>query len=118
MHQKLTVPSYYLGTARNDHNWSFIDAATIQRRTGTSESRPTALRLEANNPIYDGVTYETTPGESLKSLDCSVPTTPSVDSSSTSRYTFDMASPKLPPPRKSSISYKERSKNDNNKNSV
>ena len=47
--------------------------------------------------------YETTPGESLKSLlsPCSVPCTPLADAAT--RYTFDFP-PKLPPPRKGSVS--------------
>ena len=47
--------------------------------------------------------YETTPGESLKSLlsPFSVPCTPLADAAT--RYTFDFP-PKLPPPRKGSVS--------------
>ena len=59
--------------------------------------------LQAKNPIYEGAMYETTPGESLKSLlsPCSVPCTPLADAAT--RYTFDFP-PKLPPPRKGSVS--------------
>ena len=47
--------------------------------------------------------YESTPGESLKSLlsPCSVPCTPLAEAAT--RYTFDFP-PKLPPPRKGSVS--------------
>ena len=48
-------------------------------------SRPTNLRLEASNPIYEGAVYESIPGESFKSLDISTPDTLSADSISTSR---------------------------------
>lgn len=54
--------------------------------------------------------YESTPGETLKSgtLDssCSVPSTPSGDSTSTNRYTFNLA-PIPPPPRKCSTGHKQ-----------
>ena len=60
--------------------------------------RPPSLKLEASNPIYEGVLYEITPGETLKSLQC-----PSVTPSNdlTFWYTLD-TTPKPPPPRKAS----------------
>lgn len=66
-------------------------------------SKPPNLTLQAKNPIYEGAMYETTPGESLKSLlsPSSVPCTPLADAAI--RYTFDFP-PRLPPPRKGSVS--------------
>ena len=63
---------------------------------------PTSLKIQASNPIYEGAIYETTPGESAKSLPDSTmsPNTPSAEQ--TCRYTFDLA-PKLPAPRKMSL---------------
>ena len=68
----------------------------LQHRQNTL--RPPNLKLEASNPIYEGVLYETTPGETLKSLQ-SLPVTPSNDL--TFRYTLD-TTPQPPPPRKAS----------------
>ena len=64
--------------------------------------RPATLKMEANNPIYEGAVYESTPGESVKSLlsSHSTPSTPSADSAP--RY-FDIP-PSLPPPRKGLVS--------------
>lgn len=68
---------------------------------------PTSLPPMAINPIYDGPTYESPGGESLKTLlgGSSVPNTPlglTTPTGDTSRY-FNMP-PSLPPPRKNSIS--------------
>ena len=71
---------------------------TSMQHRNSNDRRPHNLRVEACNPIYEGVMYETTPGE----LFMSVPNTPSADSTSFSRYTFDI-SPGLPPPRKTSV---------------
>ena len=68
--------------------------SVLQHRQNTL--RPPNLKLEASNPIYEGVLYETTPGETLKSLQ-SPPVTPSNDL--TFRYTLD-TTPQPPPPRK------------------
>ena len=57
-----------------------------------------ARKVEASNPIYEGPTYETTPGESFKpliSLNESRPTTPSAEL--TPHYVD--TPPTLPPPR-------------------
>lgn len=68
-----------------------------------TKSKPPNLKLQASNPIYEGSMYETPPGENLKTLTspCSVPCTPLAESAS--RYVFDFP-PKLPPPRKGSVS--------------
>ena len=68
-----------------------------------TKSKPPNLKLQASNPIYEGSMYETPPGENLKNLTspCSVPCTPLAESAS--RYVFDFP-PKLPPPRKGSVS--------------
>ena len=57
--------------------------------------------IVASNPIYEGVVYETTPGESFKSLQSS-PSTPTADSALSNRYTFgnNTPDPMLLPPRK------------------
>ena len=65
--------------------------------------RPSNLKLQESNPIYDGAVYETMPGESFKALlsPTSTPTTPATDSAT--RYLFDTnVLPNLPPPRKES----------------
>ena len=77
-------------------------------------SKPSTLKLQASNPIYEGAVYETMPGESLKSLlsptSASTPNTPNTPSAeSASRYVFsyDMA-PNLPPPRTGSVCYQQK----------
>ena len=79
------------------------DGALTSKEKKPKPTKPPNLVLQAKNPIYEGAMYETTPGESLKSLlsPCSVPCTPLADAAS--RYTFDFP-PKLPPPRKGSVS--------------
>ena len=59
---------------------------------------PASLKIQASNPIYEGAIYETTPGESVKSLfdSTSCPNTPSAELNC--RYIFD--APELPAPRK------------------
>lgn len=79
-------------------------ALTIKNRK-PKPTKPPNLVLQAKNPIYEGAMYETTPGESLKSLlsPCSVPCTPLAETAT--RYTFDFPqAPRLPPPRKGSVS--------------
>ena len=76
-------------------------------------SKPSNLKLQASNPIYEGAVYETMPGESFKSLlspGCSsIPNTPNTLSASTSRYAFSYdTAPNLPPPRKGSVSYQPK----------
>ena len=75
------------------------DGAYEAPRRRPTRGRPPNLRLESDNPLYEGAMYEVTPGESLKTLSF-VPTTPSAEAST--RYMFDMA-PQLPPPRKLSV---------------
>lgn len=79
--------------------------AAIGHRNCDSDSRMIPLRMEASNPIYEGVMYEITPGETLKSLDCNTPSTSLAGSAATIRYAFNMG-PTLPPPRKPSVSCK------------
>lgn len=79
------------------------DGALTVKEKKPKPTKPPNLVLQAKNPIYEGAMYETTPGESLKSLlsPCSVPCTPLAEAAT--RYTFDFP-PKLPPPRKGSVS--------------
>ena len=68
-----------------------------------AQERPSNLRLQESNPIYEGAIYETMPGESFKALlsPTSTPTTPATDSAT--RYLFDTNMlPNLPPLRKES----------------
>jgi hypothetical protein len=71
------------------------------QRNNVCRSIPTSLKIQASNPIYEGAIYETTPGESIKSLlDSAIsPNTPSAEQNC--RYTFDLV-PNLPAPRKTS----------------
>ena len=79
--------------------------------------KPPNLKLQASNPIYEGSVYETPPGENLKTLlsPCSVPCTPLAESAS--RYVFDFP-PKLPPPRKGSVSIQPKLETHNKIDSV
>ena len=72
------------------------------QRNNVCRGVPATLKIQASNPIYEGAIYETTPGESAKSLlDSTIsPDTPSAEQNC--RYTFDLA-PKLPAPRKMSL---------------
>jgi hypothetical protein len=80
------------------------DSALTINNKKPKPTKPPNLVLQAKNPIYEGAMYETTPGESLKSLlsPCSVPCTPVAEAAT--RYTFDFGPPRLPPPRKGSVS--------------
>lgn len=74
------------------------------RQQTRNRGRPSNLKIQASNPIYEGAVYETIPGESFKSLlsPGSTPSTPSADSAI--RYIFDHdIAPNIPPPRKESV---------------
>ena len=91
-----------------------VHAASIQDNNNSHSmqqprTRPSNLKVQANNPIYDGVMYETMPGESFKCLlsptTTSTSNTPLADSAT--RYELDQNTvPSLPPPRKSSVCQK------------
>ena len=79
----MTEPSGYNDHSRQQH-----------------QDRPSNLKLQTCNPIYEGPVYETMPGESFKALlsPTSSPATPVVDSAT--RYICDNdVLPNLPPPR-------------------
>lgn len=82
---------------------SVVETDSVLALNKPKKAKPPNLKLQASNPIYEGSMYETPPGENLKSLlsPCSVPCTPLAESAS--RYVFEFP-PKLPPPRKGSVS--------------
>ena len=70
----------------------------------SKKTKPSNLRLQAQNPIYEGATYDSPLGENVNKCllsPNSVPCTPLAESAN--RYVFDFP-PKLPPPRKGSVS--------------
>lgn len=88
---------FFLLALKTDHNGS-----AARGKPKKKKPRSLALKMEANNPLYEGPVYEVTPGESLKSLMSpgSTPSTPLSDL--TPRY-FDLnIPPSIPPPRNGS----------------
>lgn len=67
------------------------------RLISRNNNKPSRVRIENTNPIYEGAVYETTPGESLKLLLSSPgsPSTPDVDNA----HQYVEQPPNLPPPR-------------------
>lgn len=99
-------------TVHDIHAWSestrtsITDTESPQKLPQTKDkkykkAKPKSLPPMAHNPIYEGAIYDSPGGDSLKGLLSSTATTPVADSP---RYFIDNKPPRLPPPRKSSIS--------------